>query len=73
MKDVNKSIFDFIWKEDKVKRSALISDIEDSITETQRVLCCKKLASNQPSNWKDILLHYLEPVGVNLFCVAILI
>ena len=73
MKDVNKIIFDFIWKgKDKVKRSALISDIEDgglkaphleSIIETQRVLCCKKLASNQPSNWKNIILHYLEPVG----------
>ena len=30
MKDVNKIIFDFSWKgKDKVKRSALISDIED--------------------------------------------
>ena len=75
VKDVNKIIFDFIWKgKDKVKRSALItgSDIEDgglkaphleSIIETQRVLCCKKLASNQPNNWKKIILHYLEPVG----------
>ena len=73
VKDVNKIIFDFIWKgKDKVKRSALINDIEDgglkaphleSIIETQRVLCCKKLASNQPSNWKNIILHYLEPVG----------
>ena len=73
VKDVNKIVFDFIWKgKDKVKRSALISDIEDgglkaphldSIIETQRVLCCKKLANNQPSNWKNILLHYLEHVG----------
>ena len=81
MKDVNKIIFDFIWKgKDEVKRSALISDIEDgglkaphldSIIETQRVLCCKKLANNQPSNWKNILLHYLEPVGEEfiLYCV----
>ena len=30
MKEANKIIFDFIWKgKDKVKRSALISDIED--------------------------------------------
>ena len=30
MKDVNKIIFDFIWKgKDKVKRFALISGIED--------------------------------------------
>ena len=80
VKDVNKIIFDFIWKgKDKVKRFALISGIEDgglkathldSIIETQRVLCCKKLASDQPSNWRKILLHYL---GVNLSYVAILI
>ena len=51
MKDVNKIIFDFIWKgKDKVKRSALISDIEDgglkaphldSIIQTRRVLVAK--------------------------------
>jgi len=30
VKDVNKIIFDFIWKRrDKIKRAALISDIED--------------------------------------------
>ena len=76
MKEANKIIFDFIWKgKDKVKRSALISDIEDgglkaphlnSITETQRVLCCKKLANDQPSGWKTILLHYMKPVGGKL-------
>ena len=53
---------DFIWKgKDKIKRAALISDIEDggpkaphldSIIETQRILCCKKLAGDQPSDWK---------------------
>ena len=53
VEDVNKIIFDFIWKgKDKVKRSALISDLEDgglkapyldSIIETQRILCCKKI------------------------------
>ena len=65
MEEANEIIFDFIWKgKDKVKRSALISDIEDgglkaphlnSIIETQRVLCCKKLANDQPSGWKKIL------------------
>ena len=50
VKEANKIIFDFIWKgKDKVKRSVLISDIEDgglkapnlnSIIETQRILCC---------------------------------
>ena len=71
--EANKIIFDFIWKgKDKVKRSALVSDIEDgglkaphldSIIKTQRILCCKKFASEQPSTWKTILLHYLKPVG----------
>ena len=62
VKDVNEVIFDFFWKgKDKIKRAALISVIEnrrlkaphlDSIIETQRILCCKKLASDQPGNWK---------------------
>ena len=76
MKEANKIIFDFIWKgKNKVKRSAPISGIEDgglkaphlnSIIETQRILCCKKLANDQPSGWKTILLHYLKPVGGKL-------
>ena len=76
VKEKNKIIFDFIWKgKDKVKRSVLISDIEDgglkapnlnSIIGTQRILCCKKLANDQPSGWKTILLHYLRPVGGKL-------
>ena len=76
MKEAHKIIFDFIWKgKDKVKRSTHISDIEDgglkaphlnSITETQRILCYKKLANDQPSGWKIILLHYLKPVGGKL-------
>jgi len=76
VKQANKIIFDFIWKgKDKVKRSTLVGEIEDgglkaphleSIIETKRVLCCKKLASDQPSSWKTILLHYLKPVGGKL-------
>ena len=76
VKQANKIIFDFIWKgKDKVKRSTLVSEIEDgglkashleSIIETQRVLCCKKLADDQLSSWKTILLHYLKPVGGKL-------
>ena len=60
MKQANKIIFDFNCKgKDKVKRSTLVSEIEDggskaphldSIIETQRVLCCKKLASDQLSD-----------------------
>ena len=57
---VNKIIFDFIWKgKDKVKRHVLVGDIEDgglkaphldSIIKTQRILCCKKLASEDLSS-----------------------
>ena len=70
VKEANKIIFNFIWKgKDKMKRLALISDIKDgglkaphldSIMKTQRILCCKRLASEQPSSWKTILLHYLD-------------
>ena len=68
MKEANKIIFDFIWKgKDKVKRSALLSDIEDdglkaphlnSIIETQGVLCCKKLANDKPSGWKTCTILF---------------
>ena len=76
VKEVNKIIFDFIWKgKDKVKRSVLVGDIEDgglkaphlmSMIETQRIICCKILACDEPSSWKTILLHYLKPVGGKL-------
>ena len=56
--EANKIIFNFIWKgKDKIKRLALISDIEDSglkaphlesIIKTQKILCCKQLAREQP-------------------------
>ena len=68
VKEVNKIIF-------KVKRSVLVGDIEDgglkaphfySMIETQRIMCCKKLASDELSSWKIILLHYLKPVGGKL-------
>ena len=68
--EANRIIFNFIWKgKDKIKRLALTSDIEDggleaphldSIIKTQRILCCKRLLSEQPSSWKTILLHYLQ-------------
>ena len=37
-----------------------------SMIETQRIICCKKLACDEPSSWKTILLHYLKPVGGKL-------
>ena len=60
VKEVNKIIFNFIWKgKDKVKRSALISDVEhgglraphlESIIKAQRIMCCKKIANSQQSS-----------------------
>ena len=65
-----KTIFDFIWKgKDKVKRSVLVGDIEDgglkathlnSMIQTQTIMCCKKLASDESSSWKIVLSHYLN-------------
>ena len=76
VKEVNKIIFNFIWKgKDEVKRSALISDVEngglraphlESIIKAQRIMCCKKFANFQQSSWKIILSHYLRQVGGRL-------
>ena len=54
IREANRLIFDCTWKgEVKVKRSAIISDVEDgglkaphleSIIKTQRVMCCKRFA-----------------------------
>ena len=70
VKEVNKIIFSFIWKgKDKVKRSALISDVEngglraphlESIIKAQPIMCCNKFANFQQSSWKIILSHYLR-------------
>ena len=74
--EVNKLLFKFIWKEkDKVKRLSLICDLDkgglkaphlESIIKSQRIMCCKKFAENQQSNWKIILSHYMKNVGSKL-------
>ena len=35
----------------------------ESMIKTQRILCCKKFASNEPSSWKTTLSYYLKSVG----------
>ena len=51
---------------------SLINDVEygglkaphlESIIKTQRIMCCKKFASDQLSAWKVFLSHYLKPIG----------
>ena len=80
--EVNKLLFKFIWKgKDKVKRLSLICDLDngglkaphlESIMKSQRVMCYKKFAENQQSNWKIILSHYMKNVGSKLIlCCAI--
>jgi len=60
LNEANSIMFSSIWKgKDKVKRLALVSDVEDgglkaphleSIIRTQRILVCKRLANEQTSN-----------------------
>ena len=74
--EVNRLLFQFIWKgKDKVKRLSLVGDIDkgglkaphvESIIKSQRIMCCKKFADDQQSNWKIILSHFLKDVGSKL-------
>ena len=76
IKEAKKILFNFIWKgKDKVKRSALICDVEngglraphlESIIKTQRIMCWKKFVEAQQSSWKLILSHYLKHFGGKL-------
>ena len=74
IKEATDSIFyNFIWNgKDKVKRLALISDIEmgglkmldiQSMISAKRVTCIKKLLEDYSSPWKTILDKLLLPVG----------
>ena len=73
IKEVNKELYSFIWKgKDKVKRAALINDIEDgglkmldleSMISAQRVMCVKRYVENFESPWKYVLDFYLKRVG----------
>ena len=77
MKQINKLIYGFIWKgNDKIKRSALINDIEngglkmldiESMISAQRVMALKKYFADGNSSWKAILDEFLYNVGGNLF------
>ena len=73
IKEVNKELYSFIWNgKDKVKRAALINDIEDgglkmldleSLISAQRVMCVKRYVENFESPWKYVLDFYLKRVG----------
>ena len=73
IKEVNSVLYSFIWKgKDKVKRHALISDVEmgglkmldiDSMISAKRITCLKKFLEDYQSTWKTILDKLLSPVG----------
>ena len=63
----NKEFFNFIWEgKDKVKRFALINDIEygglkimdlESMIRAQRIMCLKKYIDDYTSAWKSFLSY----------------
>ena len=62
MKEIYNLIFGFLWKgKDKVKRTAMINDIEngrlkmvdiDLMIRTQKIMCVKRYMDNTPLGWK---------------------
>ena len=73
--EVNIALPVHLERKDKVKGLSLIGDIDkgglkvphvESIIKNQRIMCCKKIADDQQSNWKIILPHYLKIVGSKL-------
>ena len=75
-KEANSIFYNFIWNgKDKVKRCALISDIDKgglkmldikSMVSARRVICLKKFLEDYPSTWKSILNSFILPVGGSL-------
>ena len=73
IKEANSVLYNFIWYgKDKVKRLALISDIEmgglkmldiESMICAKRIICLKKLLEDYSSPWKVILHKLLLPIG----------
>ena len=73
IKEANSIFYNFIWNgKDKVKRLALISDIEkgglkmldiQSMISAKRVTCIKKFLEDYSSPWKTVLDKLLLPVG----------
>ena len=74
--EVNSIFYGFIWNgKDKVKRCALISEIDkgglemldiESIISARRVICLKKFLEDYPSTWKSFLNSCILSVGGSL-------
>ena len=73
IKEANSVLYNFVWNgKDKVKRLALISDIEigglkmldiQAMICAKRETCLKKLLEDYSSPWKTILDKLLLPIG----------
>ena len=76
VKEVNSIFYTFIWNgKDKVKRCALISDIDqgglkmldiESMINARRVICLKKFLEDYPSTWKSFLNSRILSAGRSL-------
>ena len=76
IKEINRLIYGFIWRgNDKIKRSAIINDIEngglkmldlESMIKAQRVIALKKYLDISENSWKVILDEFLQGVGGKL-------
>ena len=81
IKEANLVLYNFIWNgKDKVKRLALISDVEmgglnmlniQSMICAKRVTCLKKLLEDHSSPWKTILDNLLLPIEGRFSCIAL--
>ena len=82
IKEENLVLYNFIWNgKDKVKRLALISDIEmgglkvlniQSMICAKRVTCLKKLLEDYSIPWKAIVDNLLLPtIGGRFYCIVL--
>ena len=81
IKEANSIFYNFIWnRKDKVKRLALISDIEmgglkmldiQSMISAKRVTCLKKFLEDYSSPWKTILDNFCYQLEDILYYTAI--
>ena len=82
IKRIEACLFSFVWKgkRDKVKRSILISDVEDgglrmtsikAVCEKTKIQWIQRYLAESDATWKKILDEYLKPYGgTNLFLLC---
>ena len=78
LKEIISVLYEFLWKgKDKVKRTAVISDIRDgrlrmvdieTMIKAQKIMVVKKYLDNSPTGWKNILSFHLRKVSGPFLC-----